>query len=87
MRRLIFGTAFLFSILNATAQNIETNLAKYAKDYGQEKMYLHYDKSSYAAGETIWFKAYLMKTVLPDDQSKTLYVDWINENGEILSHS
>lgn len=87
MRRLIFGTAFLFSILNATAQNIETNLAKYAKDYGQEKMYLHYDKSSYAAGETIWFKAYLMKTVLPDDESKTLYVDWINENGEILSHS
>lgn len=87
MRQLIFGTAFLFSILNTAAQNIETTLAKYAKDYGQEKMYLHYDKSSYAPGETIWFKAYLMKTVLPDDESKTVYIDWINENGKVLSHT
>ena len=87
MRQLLLGTALLFSISITHAQNIETTLAQYAKDYGQEKMYLHFDKSSYAAGETIWFKVYLMKTVIPDDESKTVYIDWIDDNGKLLSHT
>jgi len=87
MRQVIFITAFLFFILNANAQNIETTLGEYAKNYGQEKMYLHYDKSSYAPGETIWFKGYLMTGILPDNESKTVYVDWSNEDGKILFHS
>lgn len=87
MKPLFYATAFLFCFLNATAQNIDTTLAVYAKDYGQEKMYLQYDKSSYAPGETIWFKDYIMKGMFPDDDSKTVYVDWIGEKGNILLHS
>jgi hypothetical protein len=87
MKYLIYGTAFVFCFLHVTAQNIETTLDTYAKDYGQERMYLHYDKSAYVPGETIWFKDYLMKGMFPDDESKTAYVDWIGENGDILSHS
>jgi hypothetical protein len=87
MKQLMLAIAFFFLFFNAFAQNPEPTLAKYAKDFAPEKIYLHYDKSSYAPGETIWFKAYLMKTFLPDEDCKTVYVDWINNNGKVLLHS
>ncbi|MBO9684373.1 MAG: hypothetical protein J7502_17190, partial [Flavisolibacter sp.] len=58
-----------------------------ATTHSAEKVYLHYDKSSYYAGETIWFKAYLMEGIFPAAQTKTLYVDWIDEKGTVLSHT
>lgn len=87
MKKLVGVFIFVFLIFNANAQNIDTTLAKYAKEYEPERMYLHYDKSSYFPGETIWFKAYLMKSIFPDDESKTVYVDWSNENGQLLFHT
>ncbi len=87
MAKLIYGIFFLLCFREAGAQNIENTLATYAKDYAQGKMYLQYDKSSYVAGETIWFKDYLIKEMFPDDESKTVYIDWLGENGNILLHS
>lgn len=87
MKQLVYVIGFLLLVFNATAQNIDSALVKYARDYGQEKMYLQYDKSSYVPGETVWFKDYIMKGMFPDDESKTVYVDWIGENGNILLHS
>jgi hypothetical protein len=87
--KLIFSLffIFLFSFLRVNAQNIDANLSRYASDFAQERIYLHYDKSSYAPGETIWFKAYLMKGIFPADESKTIYVDWTDANGNLLQHS
>jgi hypothetical protein len=59
----------------------------YANNFTQERIYLHYDKSTYAPGESIWFKAYLMQTIFPVDESKTVYIDWTDENGKLLLHS
>lgn len=87
MRQLIYTGVFLFSVLILNAQNIDSTLSKYSDSYGQERIYLHYDKSSYAPGETIWFKAYLLKTIFPDNESKTVYVDWSDENGNVLNHT
>lgn len=88
MKPLLYATAFVFYFLNTvTAQNIDTTLSRYAKNYSPEKMYLQYDKSSYAPGETVWFKDYLMKGMFPDDESKTVYIDWIGEEGNIFLHS
>jgi len=50
-------------------------------------MYLQYDKSSYLAGETIWFKAYLLEGIYPVEGSKTLYTDWVGDNGTVFYHS
>ncbi|MGZ8541829.1 MAG: hypothetical protein ACXWV6_14335, partial [Chitinophagaceae bacterium] len=44
-------------------------------------------KSVYSAGETIWFKAYMMNEVVPADESKTLYIDWIDDKGTVLLHA
>jgi hypothetical protein len=66
---------------------IDSTLSKLSAGYVPEKVYLHYDKSSYCAGETVWFKAYLMERNLPSAQSKTLYIDWVADNGAVLSHT
>jgi hypothetical protein len=88
MRQIIpLAFAFLFSFLAGVAQNIDSTIEKYGNDYGQEKTYLHYDKSTYAAGETIWYKAYIMNGIYASDESKTFYVDWTDDKGKLLSHS
>lgn len=72
----------LFSTVNA--QNFEANIARYSQEYAQERIYLHYDKPSYAPGETVWFKAYLMEAVFPANESKTVYVDWTDDKGKLI---
>ncbi len=81
---LAIMTGLLFPSM---AQRIEENIETFASQYSPERIYLHYDKSAYSAGETIWFKAYMMNEVAPADDSKTLYVDWIDEKGAVLQHS
>lgn len=88
MKQLIAGIfVFFFSIQLACAQNIDKNLEIYASNFSQERIYLHYDKSSYAPGETIWFKVYMMQTIFPADSSKTVYIDWTDGNGKLLLHA
>lgn len=87
MRKFLATSIFLFLFFfAANAQTIESTLAKYS-NYQPEKAYLQYDKSSYAAGETVWFKAYIIEGVLPAEGSKTFYIDWIADNGTVLTHS
>ncbi len=86
MKKLVSVCILLFSFLQSQAQNIDSTLTKYASDYTQERIYLHYDKSTYAPGETVWFKVYMMKTIYPADEAKTLYIDWTDENGKLLLH-
>jgi hypothetical protein len=87
MKRIILVIIFLFSLLHINAQNIDSTIEKYANEYGQEKAYLHFDKSTYAAGETIWYKAYIMNGIYPSDESKTFYVDVTDDKGKLLLHS
>jgi hypothetical protein len=88
MKHITTATFILFFLsLNTYAQNIDSTIEKYANDFGQERAYLHYDKSTYAPGETIWFKAYLMKAIYPAEESKTMYVDWTDDKGNLLFRS
>jgi hypothetical protein len=87
MRKILSLTLIIFCFINARTQSLDSTLAKMATGYQSEKVYLQYDKSSYYAGETIWFKAFLMQGMYPANGSKTLYVDWINDKGEVLSHT
>jgi len=49
------------------------------------KAYLHFDNTGYFLGETIWFKAYIVKAENNafTDMSKTLYVDLLTPEGLI----
>lgn len=69
----------------ASAQKPETLLNKWAVERPIEKIYLHFDRESYLAGETAWFKAYLSSDYLPDTISTTLYVELLDTNTTILN--
>jgi hypothetical protein len=79
--------AVLAFYLPTQAQGLDSTLAQYADKFQQEKVWLHYDKASYYPGETIWFKAYLMEGLIPAHETKTFYVDWVGDNGQVLYHS
>lgn len=52
----------------------------------REKIYVHFDKSTYLSTDTIWFKAYLVNASLntPSEISKLIYTELINEDGEVI---
>ncbi|MDR2038421.1 MAG: hypothetical protein LBQ60_10915, partial [Bacteroidales bacterium] len=53
----------------------------------QEKVYLHFDNTSYYQGDHIWFQCYTVTSGLnrPTQLSKTLYVELLNPGGEIIA--
>lgn len=69
------------------AQHIDSLLDAYDKKVPQEKIHLHFDNSLYVPGQTIWFKAYLLKDVEPSELSKNLYIDWFDTNGKLVYHT
>lgn len=69
------------------AQQPAAAIEAYADKYSPERAYIHYDKPAYSAGETIWFKAYLLNELMPVAATKTFYVDWIDDKGNLLLHT
>ena len=61
-------------------------LSIYTNSFTQEKIYIHTDKPFYAAGETIWIKAYLRNASnhTINTSSKIIYTDLINPAGEVF---
>ena len=87
MKLITFLICCLFLTVQSRAQSIDSTLAVYSEQYAQERLYLHYDKSAYSAGETVWYKAYLMEGINAAEGSKTLYVDWVDDKGKVLKHN
>lgn len=59
----------------------------FGEAFPQEKVYLHFDNTSYYQGDPIWFQCYVVTSELnhPSNLSKTLYVELLNPGGEIVS--
>ncbi len=82
--------AFLHLANTSFSDKIITLLNQYILKTPQEKVYLHFDKPYYMAGETIWYKGYLFsaETHSIDSFSRVLYVDLIEPTtGKILIHN
>ena len=58
----------------------------FSKNIPQEKVYLHFDNTSYYQGDNIWFKCYVNSLDSRDTirLSKTLYVELLNPGGEVI---
>jgi TonB-dependent SusC/RagA subfamily outer membrane receptor len=86
MRKKLFITLPLLAVLFSFAafddvlETLLQKIDKYNFDNPQEKAYLHTDRAYYTAGETLWFKAFLVEgmTNHPDTVSIPLYVDLID---------
>lgn len=51
------------------------------------QLYIHTDRGAYFPGDTIWFKAYVLRDGLLDNDSRNLYVSLGTSNGQILQQS
>ena len=63
------------------------NIHSFNRLYPQEKVWLHCDNTAYFQSDTIWFSAYVTsaETLQPIELSKVLYVELLNEAGEVVS--
>jgi TonB-dependent Receptor Plug Domain len=76
-----------FTLDSDTLESILKKMQQYHTERPQEKLYLHFDKPFYAAGEDVWFKAYIMEASMHslDSQSSVVYVELINDAQTIVS--
>jgi hypothetical protein len=85
MKRLIFTIAWmLMAFFYAAAQKADSALNVLATQHPLEKIYIHYDKDYYVAGETIWFKAYLFSDGKPSGMSTSLFLQFADQNGRVI---
>ncbi|UOG74460.1 TonB-dependent receptor plug domain-containing protein [Hymenobacter tibetensis] len=87
---LLLGFGLLLMAFQGPAdtfiQQIIKQLERFYSGTYPEKSYLHFDKDTYAAGETMWFKAYVVEgaTHQPDTLSRVLYVDLLAPNQRVV---
>ena len=96
--RLLFVLFVLILCLPVRGQELGSEVRKLAffnqsiQDFSEniprEKVYLHFDNTSYYQDDNIWFKCYV---VTPDSNrlselSKTLYVELLNPGGEMIEN-
>jgi hypothetical protein len=90
---LLLCSILLF--LGSSAQNVSPasllmkyvkNISEFNKYFPQEKVYLHFDNTGYFRGETIWFKAYVVRTDKSSllDLSHILYVELVTPGGDVI---
>lgn len=80
---LFFLTTTAYSQL--TPDRVANALDTFAFLHPQEKVFVHTDRDVFAAGQTLWFKAYVTLDGRPTSLSKQLYVDLVNSQGQLVA--
>ena len=87
MKKVLYTLLAIFIGFSFAAKaQPDSILSVYANNYQEERIYIHFDKSSYLPGETIWFKAYLMQGVEPSNFSKNFYLEFANAAGQVVHY-
>lgn len=93
MKRTIYLILILISLCvnlqaqeNTPTERLVDKLLEQIQSYPQEKIYLQTDKPYYSAGDTIWFKAYMLHASLhqPMPLSRYIYVELINAQNQVI---
>lgn len=81
---LCLHLAFPSSVRADVIDSLEQMLTEKAQV--QEKVYVHTDNNCYFMGDTIWYKAYVLRAdnLRPTDMSKLLYVELLSPDGLVV---
>src|SRR5574344_508268 len=79
-----FGNAF--SAVPNTLDSIKMALKGASDSLVQEKVYVHIDNTCYFVGDTIWYKAYVVRAdnLKFTDMSRILYVELLSPDGVVV---
>lgn len=71
---------------NGDFTTLATNIGKFNSFLPQEKVYIHFDNTSYYKGEKMWFKCYVMRSDSgkATDVSRVLYVELLDASGNVI---
>lgn len=92
-QKLFFMIAVLCcGIGSAMAQDFQHMLEearRFDDKYPRESVMLHLDNASYVVGDTLWYKAFVVRssTLRPTDMSRVLYVELLGDAGNLLERS
>lgn len=93
-QKIVFCAIFpLFFATNGFADNEKDSIVllaetvnRFNRVFPQEKVYLHFDNTGYFVDETIWFKAYMVRS--DNDSlgslSRVLYVELVSPYGDVV---
>ena len=91
MRRLLLLLALGIVSLSARAEertldDIKTALEQASVRQVQEKVYVHTDNMCYFVGDTLWYKAYVVRAddLKFTDMSRLLYVELLSPDGLLV---
>ena len=88
-----FGVLFFHVTTFAQTNSLKSELEKLSATSDSfhhkkpaEKLYVQFDKSNYAIGDTIWFKAYLLDAayLMASAKSGILHVDIVNDSNKVI---
>lgn len=86
-RKLPFLITLLLFTCVLTAQQTDSTMKMYNELLTPEKLHIQTDRSMYAKGETVFYKAYVFANGYPSGLSKTLYTDWYDANGKLVQQT
>lgn len=87
VKRLQILLVLLSLVMQAKADPIDSlEHAMSRNPIVQEKVYLHLDNTCYFVGDTIWYKAYVVRAdnFKPTDMSRLLYVELLTPDGYLV---
>jgi hypothetical protein len=84
MRKIICILSLILTFSRLQAQNISSNEPGESEKIFSERIFVHTDRSTFVAGDTIWFKAYLFNGSYPGTASTDFYIDLVNETGDLV---
>lgn len=63
--------------------------ARFDYNFPREKAYVHFDNLGYLVGDTIWYKAYVVRasSLKPTNLSRILYVELLNADGQMITQN
>lgn len=69
------------------AQQVDSMMGVYADRLPLEKIHIHFDKTVYNKGETVWYKIYVLQGSDTTAISLNVYLEWYDAEGKIIKHT
>ena len=83
---ILFFFTIIFSF-KSKAQVFDSLLNIYEENFPHEKIHIHFDRTMYNTGETIFYKLYVMSGLEWPSTSRNVYVSWYDNNGNYIKQT
>jgi hypothetical protein len=87
MLKIFLGLLLVSSFTNSRAQVYDSTLNVYDEEFPLEKIHIQFDRTMYNAGETLFYKLYILSGVEWTSLSKNVYLDFYDNNGAFIKET